>query len=140
MTNPNDMEAGPEMDAAIAVEVMGGQLEEADGGLHVRMPTGERRAIIHHRYWSVKWFKPSTDIAAAHKVVEWVREQDEDFQHTFYEALAWQWSEWCGDDPVEDNMRMLETSTGLWLALHADIPLAICRAALTAVRARKETQ
>jgi len=129
MTDPNELQAGPELAAAIAVEVMGYRL--CDG---VPWPCGKP-----YRYWMApdgstrdeKDWRPDFNIAAAWDVLEKLRVDG------WWRMLEGDDDSWiCRIQERGDPHNNPELISVYAEALGA--PLAICRAALAAVRARKE--
>lgn len=134
----SELEAGSELDARIAqimepmpgsglIDGLGGPIA-SDGGWWVWNGMG----------WMPNKH-PSTDWSAAGEVIHWLREQTADIQQEFYDGLASQWRQWCSEQETEAMTEdewadiHLLTGTSRWFILYADIPLAICLAALKAV-------
>ena len=118
-----EMEAGPEMDALVAEQVMGWHWGEAEDGVATWTHTDSGIA------WAVAepTFSPSTNIADAWQVVEkliglgyWISLSHNGNQHAA-----------CWDFRLCDRA----TESKREIAIEATAPLAICRAALKAVEA-----
>ena len=136
MTNPNEMQAGPELDAAIAVEVMEWRrvIEDEEQPDQVPYLVGPEPGDVHYPSVAAKFpdsytfpVQFSTDIAAAWEVLEKLKDD------SWYINVSWNdtipgvenyWSCW--------GWRSSDTTKGS----APTAPLAICRAALAAVRAR----
>lgn len=116
--NIDEMQAGPELDALIATEVMGLIVHPRNTGLWV--PQGPADGIADHTPKIIGGWLPSTNIAHAMEVVEKMRLQlvpCVDEPHWFV----------CEGDCVDHGKSRFGT-------IADTAPLAICRAALKAVR------
>ncbi len=144
----SEHEAGPELAARVAVEVMGSPVFTAtdpewrtqlhrQGIQYVRFisPPIELRQYDGMRF--VKNWRPDEDITAAWEVVEWMREQGGILQQRFYGSLIRQVKEWSKANP--SVFLLIDTPPGWWLLFYADAPLAICRAALAATETGVDT-
>jgi hypothetical protein len=152
MSDIDTMEAGWELDVVVAVEVEKWKwmryfdldYQSPDGPLRRTLVdpserwleppeyvecdlTDSRQRELSPSYHGPAW---SCDIAAAWELVQWVRQQDEATRGMFHHALIGQRDQW-------DYTQTIRKSVAYWLMLNADLPLAICRAALKAVRAGK---
>lgn len=112
MTDPNTLPASRELDAQVAERVMGWKRNEFSAGLSWDTPEG-------YKMWEPSsygsGFRPSTDIRAAWEVVK-------------------KMGSMTSEDPPSKPMREP------WHYTVDDAPLAICRAALAAVRAVTTTK
>jgi len=131
MNEISEMKAGPELDALVA-EAMG--LPITHKTIRVKEDLGYRRSRVSYRnitlsYAGNDYLQPySTDIAAAWKVIEWMRE------HTTEKYTAPS----LFSVPAGWSMVLYEKNDNhapAWLdAFGETAPLAICRAALLAVQ------
>jgi hypothetical protein len=136
MTDPNKMTA-EQLNVTVAEEVM-----EWKGAVHVGLDGSERYLLHEGKNVQGRHFSPATDISAAWEVLQWVRGQDAEVQHQFHMAMARLVDKWRNERSaglgVDEYGDLLRTSLGKWLLLYADIPAAICLAAVKAVRAMKD--
>lgn len=123
----DSMEAGPELDAQIAEEVMGSEAKIFSAPdvrdplrCHVRDANGE---------WAT--FEPSTDWSAAGEVLKRMQKLGWTyFQLEYHRSIAW-----CAE-----FQRRAESGFGTYCAFSQPTgPLAICLAALKAVRAQESS-
>jgi hypothetical protein len=120
--NVKDLQAGPELDALVATQVVGWSGVTVHAWATTGIPPGEGglRGVEIPRY--------STDLAAAWEVVEFLRKEGFDFD-CFCSSTKLQegWSEAVFTDQIDSVQAKAET-----------LPLAICRAALLVVSENPE--
>ena len=107
------MEAGPEMDARVATDIMKWTAERKPGLPHLWLPPGH----------FISGWQPSKDISAAWLVVEKMRELGWNLEIgvSFHDANTY--AVCCWKDPIYDDEHYIADTA----------PVAICRAALKAM-------
>lgn len=131
MLEIDKLEEGQEVDRMIVLEVMGWKPWEGD---YHRGPSGRMYDITGDDY-EIAPFEPSTDIAAAWEVVEKLKELDWALEVSVTNKLPEGDSEtyYCGLLRGDDNAPWREDFRHIQ-AWAATAPLAICHAALEAVK------
>jgi ABA sandwich protein len=155
------LKAGRELDALIAARVMGWTVYEeyvmgwaSHGGSMMQLYQGPGLPRADGSLWSVEAFKPSTDIAAAWEVVGKIREMrraanellaagcidgDDTPSGEIYDHVAFVLE--LSPDCSQWEVNIYDPPSMYATGIKADTaPLAICLAALRAVRARPTEQ
>ncbi len=142
-----ELPAGPELDAAIAEQVMGWEKWEAAGRRLWRIPKGAGGGHNHGRPWAVNAYEggepygdewsPSHHITAAWAVVDRMREKGcKSFRLHMVDLKddegPWYWAMFS-KRPWSPNAGMETGHSGEEWAVELTAPLAICQAALDAV-------
>ena len=140
------MKAGRELDAKVAVEVMGWHKDERPGYYHWLNEEGGETGYD----WlekPIKPFDPSTDIAAAWEVLEKLKEMGFycelfDMRHGCYTLdskgprfVGWK-VEICDLEDTEEMGPMPVDHSEDWTAFAETAPLALCLAALKAMETK----
>jgi hypothetical protein len=115
-----ELEAGPELDAIIAEKVMGWEPGKIENGLALWWETDQGTKYPHDAPFS-------TDISSAWEVVEFLRKEGFDFD-SFSSSTRIQagWSDVVFMSQLDEFSARAET-----------LPLAVCRAALLAVKGNR---